>query len=277
MKKVFIIAEIGINHNGDLAIAKKLIDSAVLAGADAVKFQKRTPELCVPEAQKGVIRETPWGKITYLDYRYKVEFGKDEYDEIDRYCKEKGIEWFASSWDPKSQLFLRQYKLRHNKIASPMLTNKELLKVVAEEKKSTFVSTGMSTMEEVEQAVDIFKKHDCPICLMHCNSSYPAQTADLNLNVIKTLKKKFKVGVGYSGHEFGLTPTYMAIALGAVAIERHITLNRTMWGSDQMASVEIPGLLKMVRQIRSIQNAFGDGTKRVTEAEMPIRKKLRGV
>lgn len=277
MKKVFIIAEIGINHNGDLNIAKKLIEGAVLAGVDAVKFQKRTPELCVPEAQKSVIRETPWGKMTYLEYKHKLEFGKEEYDEIDRYCKEKGIIWFASAWDTESQLFLRQYNLKHNKIASAMLTNKELLNMVAEERKPTFVSTGMSTMEEIEQAVDIFEKRNCPICLMHCNSSYPAKTSDLNLNLIKTLREKFNVDVGYSGHEFGLTPTYIAVALGAVAVERHITLDRTMWGSDQVASVEIPGLLKMVRQIRSIQTAFGDGVKRVTEAEIPIRKKLRGV
>lgn len=276
MEKVFIIGEIGINHNGDINIARKLIDAAVLAGADAVKFQKRTIDIVYSKEYLESSRKSPWG-TTQREQKEGLEFGKKEYDEIDRYCKERGIEWLASAWDNESQLFLRKYDLKYNKIASAMLTDEELLNFVAEEKKYTFISTGMSIMEEIEQAVDIFNKHNCPICLMHCNSSYPALTHELNLNVIKTLKERFNVDVGYSGHEFGLTPTYIAVALGAVAVERHITLDRTMYGSDQMASVEVSAFYKMVKQIQSIQHSLGDGVKRVTESEMPIRKKLRGV
>lgn len=276
MSDVFVIAEIGINHNGDLDITKKLIDGAVLAGADAVKFQKRVPELCVPEAQKDQPRETPWGTMTYLEYKRRIEFGREEYDEIDVYCREKGIEWFASAWDLESQAFLQSYDLKHNKICSAMLTNRELLETVAEEGKYTYISTGMSSLDEVDAAVEIFQRRDCPICVMHCNSSYPAKTEDLNLGVIKTLADRYGVDVGYSGHEFGLTPTYIAVVLGAVAVERHITLNRTMWGTDQMASVEVPAFFKLVRQIRSIDTAMGDGIKRITESEVPIRAKLRG-
>lgn len=276
MSHVFVIAEIGINHNGDLDIAKKLIDGAALAGADAVKFQKRTPDLCVPDDQKSQLRETPWGTMTYLEYKHRIEFGREEYDEIDAYCRARGIEWFASAWDLESQDFLRSYDLKVNKICSAMLTNTELLEAVASEGKYTYISTGMSDLAEVDGAVEIFRRHDCPICVMHCNSSYPARTEDLNLGVIRTLADRYGVDVGYSGHEFGLTPTYISVVLGAVAVERHITLNRTMWGTDQMASVEVPAFFKLVRQIRSIDLAMGDGVKRITPSEVPIRAKLRG-
>jgi N-acetylneuraminate synthase len=273
---VFVIAEIGINHNGDIEIAKKLIDGAALAGADAVKFQKRVPALCVPDDQKDKPRETPWGTMSYLEYKERIEFGRGEYDEIDAHCKSRGIAWFGSAWDLESLAFLQSYDLKYDKICSAMLTNVELLEAVAAQRKYTYVSTGMSTLEEVDAAVRIFQKHDCPICVMHCNSSYPARSEELNLNVIRTLRDRYGCDVGYSGHEFGLTPTYIAIVLGATAVERHITLNRTMWGTDQMASVEVPAFFKLVRQIRSIETMIGDGVKSVTASELPIRAKLRG-
>ncbi|MFC1984231.1 N-acetylneuraminate synthase family protein [Chloroflexota bacterium] len=273
--RVFITAEIGINHNGDLDIAKKMIDATILAGCDAVKFQKRTPELCVPEKQRDVMRETPWGLMTYSEYRYRVEFGEKEYDEIDRYCKEKGIEWYASAWDVESQLFLRKYNLSHNKIASAMLTNIKLLEMVAEEKKHTFISTGMSTMAEIEKAVELFRKYDCPFELMHCNSSYPMNSGEANLCCIITLRQKFGCNVGYSGHEKGLQISIAAVALGATSLERHITLDRTAYGSDQAASLEPQGLIRLVRDVRIIGQAMGDGVKRVYESEKPNLKKLR--
>lgn len=276
MHDVFVIAEIGINHNGDLDIAKKLIDGAALAGADAVKFQKRVPELCVPDDQKDKPRETPWGTMTYLEYKERIEFGRAEYDEIDAHCRARGIEWFASAWDLDSLAFLQSYDLKYDKICSAMLTNTELLEAVAAQGRYTYISTGMSTLDEVDAAVDVFRRHACPICVMHCNSSYPAQTDELNLNVLRTLRQRYGVDIGYSGHEFGLTPSYIAVALGAVAVERHITLNRTMWGTDQMASVEVPAFFKLVRQIRSIEEMMGDGAKVVTDSEVPIRAKLRG-
>ncbi len=276
MNDVFVIAEIGINHNGDIEIAKKLIDGAALAGADAVKFQKRVPALCVPDDQKDKPRDTPWGTMSYLEYKERIEFGREEYDEIDAHCKARGIGWFGSAWDLESLAFLHSYDLKYNKICSAMLTNVELLEAVAAQRKYTYVSTGMSTLEEVDAAVRIFQKHDCPICVMHCNSSYPARSDELNLNVIRTLRDRYGCDIGYSGHEFGLTPSYIAIVLGATAVERHITLNRTMWGTDQMASVEVPAFFKLVRQIRSIETMMGDGVKSVMASEVPIRAKLRG-
>ena len=272
---VFITAEIGINHNSDVDVAKKLIDAAFLSGCDAVKFQKRTPELCVPEKQRDVMRETSWGTMTYLEYRYRVEFGEKEYDEIDRYCKEKGIEWYASAWDVESQLFLRKYNLRHNKIASPMLTNVELLETVAEEKKYTFISTGMSTMAEIEKAVQIFRKYNCPFELMHCNSSYPMKSEEANLRCIITLREKFGCDVGYSGHETGLQISLAAVTLGAVSLERHITLDRAAYGSDQAASLEPQGLIRLVRDVRIIEQAMGDGVKRVYDSEKLKLERLR--
>ena len=275
-RRVFTIAEIGINHNGSLDLCMQLIDGAVEAGADAVKFQKRNPDVCVPEHQKGVMRETPWGEMTYLEYKHRMEFGEAEFDAIDTYCARKGIAWFASAWDLDSQRFLARYDLKYNKIASAMLTHVELLEMVAIEGKHTFISTGMSTLEEVDAAVEIFRRFDCPFEVVHCNSSYPAASEDLNLNAIRTLRQRYGCDVGYSGHEFGLTPSYIAVALGATSVERHITLDRTMWGTDQKASVEVEAFQKLVRQIRSVEVMLGDGVKRVTDAELPIRKKLRG-
>jgi len=272
---VFITAEIGINHNGDLNIAKKLIDVASFAGCDAVKFQKRNPKVCVPPDQANTMRETPWGTMTYLEYRYRLEFGEEAYDEIDRYCAEKGIEWYASSWDIDSQLFLRKYNLRHNKIASSMLTNVKLLETVAEEKKYTFISTGMSTMAEIEKAVDIFRKHNCPFELMHCNSSYPMKNEEANLRCIITLREKFGCNVGYSGHETGLQISLAAVTLGATSLERHITLDRAMYGSDQAASLEPLGLMRFVRDVRVIEQALGDGIKCVYESEKANLNRLR--
>lgn len=270
----FIIAEIGINHNGDLDIAKKLIDGAVFAGCDAVKFQKRTIDKVYSKGELDRPRETPWG-ATNRELKLRLEFGKKEYDEIDKYCEEKGIDWFASTWDIDSQEFLGQYNLKHNKIASPMLTHKRLLEMVAEEKKYTFISTGMSTLEEIEKAVQIFKDAKCCFELMHCNSTYPMKDEDANLKVIPVLRERFGCKVGYSGHEVGLITTCAAIALGATSVERHITLDRAMYGSDQAASVEVMGFYRLVRYIRTTEKALGNGIKRITPEEEKIMKKLR--
>ena len=274
VKKVYVIAEIGINHNGSLDTAKQLIDLAKVAGCDAVKFQKRNPDVCVPEHQKSVIRDTPWGKMTYLDYKYKVEFEKAEYDEIDRYCKEKEIEWSASPWDLDSLNFLMDYDVPWIKIPSAMITNEELMKASAATGKKVIFSTGMSTYEEIDKAVEWL--NGCEILMLHCNSTYPAPLEDLNLSCIQTLKNRYNCEVGYSGHEFRLGTSVAAVYLGATCIERHITLDRTMWGSDHMSSVEPQGLIKMVRGIRELEIAYGDGIKTVTEGELAPRKKLRG-
>lgn len=272
----FIIAEIGINHNGDIEIAKKLIDGAIFAGADAVKFQKRTVSEVYTKEELDKFRESPFG-TTNREQKLGLEFEKKQYDIIDSYCKAKGIEWFASAWDIKSQIFLQQYNLKHNKVASAMLTHKELLEVIAKEKKYTFISTGMSTLEEIEKAVQIFIKADCPYELMHSNSTYPMKDKDANLKVIETLKKHFNCKVGYSGHEVGLTTACAAVALGASSIERHITLDRAMYGSDQAASVEVIGFHKLVKYIRTIESALGDGLKKVTEEEKAVQAKLRRI
>ena len=275
MTKTHIIAEIGINHNGDLNIAKKLIDIAAVAGCNSVKFQKRNPDVCVPEHQKSVMRDTPWGRMTYLAYKYKVEFGKEEYDEIDRYCKEKQIQWTASPWDLDSLNFLVSYDVPYLKMPSAMLTNNELMQAAVDTGKKVIASTGMSTLEETDRAVEILKGTE--YALLHCNSTYPAPIDELNLNCIKTLKDRYNCEVGYSGHEFRLGTTVASIYLGATIIERHITLDRTMWGSDHMSSVEPQGLIKLVKGVRELEMALGDGEKKVTEGEKPIRKKLRGV
>ena len=276
----YIIAEIGINHNGDLGVAKKLIDVASLSGCNAVKFQKRNPDVCVPEHQKSVMRETPWGTMTYLDYKYRVEFEKEEYDEIDRYCKDKGIEWSASPWDIDSLNFLTNYDIPFIKIPSAMITNEELMKATAEwsakNKKELIVSTGMSTLKEVDTAVSWMKETGTDFALLHCNSSYPAPVDELNLSCIKTLKQRYNCKVGYSGHEFRLGTSVATVMLGAEIIERHITLDRTMWGTDQLSSVEPQGLIKLVRGVRELEQALGDGQIGVTETELPFRKKLRG-
>ena len=272
-KNVFIIAEIGINHNGDLDIAKKLIDEAKSAGCDAVKFQKRNVELVYFPEELAKLRESPWGETNYQQ-KAGLEFSKEQYDEIDSYCLQKGIEWFASAWDLESQEFLSSYNLKYNKIASPMLTVIPLLHEVAKEKKYTFISTGMSTLEEIDAAVKIFRKYDCPFELMHCNSSYPSNNKEANLKVIKSLRERYKCDVGYSGHERGIQISSAAVALGATSVERHITIDRSMYGSDQAASLGLTGLKKMVRDIRVISGALGDGIKRVYESELPARKKL---
>ena len=275
---IYIIAEIGINHNGDLSIAKKLIDIAKVAGCDVVKFQKRNPDVCVPEHQKSVMRDTPWGRMTYLEYKYKVEFEKKEYDEIDTYCKNVGIKWTASPWDLDSLDFLNQYdSLPFIKIPSALLTDLELIKKTTQTGKKIIISTGMSTLDEVDAAVNTIKETNAnaSFAVLHCNSTYPAPNNELNLNCIQTLKNRYNCQVGYSGHEFGLTTTIASVCLGATIIERHITIDRTMWGTDQMCSVEPQGLIKLVRGVKELQAALGDGKKVVTETEKPIRDKLR--
>jgi N-acetylneuraminate synthase len=283
MKKTYIIAEIGINHNGDLDIAKRLIDIAALSGCDAVKFQKRNPDVCVPEHQKGIMRETPWGTMTYLDYKYRVEFGKEEYDQIDEYCKQKGIAWSASPWDMDSLEFLNQYDIPFIKVPSAMLTNDELLEGCVATGKKVIFSTGMSTQEEINHAVEVLRNakvkynNQYEIGLLHCNSTYPAPVNELNLSGIKTLSEMYSdFEIGYSGHEFRLGTSVAAVYLGASIIERHITLDRTMWGTDHMASVEPQGLIKLIKGIRELEEAYGDGIIRVTDSEMPVRSKLRG-
>jgi len=271
---ITFIAEIGINHNGDMKICKKLIDLAVLTGCDAVKFQKREIEEVYSKEFLDGFRESPWGK-SQRDQKKGLEFNKKDYQEIDSYCKEKNINWFASAWDLKSQLFLRQFNCKYNKIASAMLVNLDLLKMVSEEKKHTFISTGLSSMDDIEKAVKIFRENNCPFELMHCVSTYPMKSSDANLKTIITLKEKFKCKVGYSGHETGLTVSLAAAALGATSIERHITLDRAMYGSDQAASLSPPGLKKLLPEIRRVEEALGDGVKRVLKEEIPIAKKLR--
>lgn len=271
---VFIIAEVGINHNGDLQIAKKLIDVAVFVGCDAVKFQKRTVDKVYSKEELDRPRESPWGK-TNRDQKLGLEFGRKEYDEIDRYCKEKGMPWFASAWDIDSQLFLRQYNLKYNKVASAMLAHINLLDLIAEEKKYTFISTGMSTLEQIDKAVEKFNKAGCPFELMHCKSTYPMDDEDANLASISTLKERYKCKVGYSGHEVGLAVSYAATALGITSLERHITLDRAMYGSDQAASVEPIGLYSLIGAVRKIEKAIGDGKICVQPKEVPIALKLR--
>ncbi len=272
----YIIAEIGINHNGSIEIAKKLIDIAAVAGCDAVKFQKRNPDVCVPDHQKDIPRDTPWGTMSYIDYKYRMEFGQEEYDEIDRYCKTKNIEWSASPWDMDSLSFLLQYNIPFLKIPSAMITNEQLMRASANSGKEVIFSSGMSTLEETDQAVQWMREEEADFSLLHCNSSYPAPLEDLNLKCIQTLRDRYGCEVGYSGHEFRLGTTVASVYLGATIIERHITLDRTMWGSDHLASVEPQGLIKLVKGIRELEIALGDGQKRVTEGELPVRKKLRG-
>ena len=272
---VFITAEIGINHNGDGEIVKELIKFAKLYGCDAVKFQKRTVEQAYSKEILDSPRDSPWGNTT-RDEKIHLEFGKKEYDEINEFCSQQDIEWFASSWDVTSQEFLKNYDLKHNKVASAMLTNFELLDVMAQEKKPTFVSTGMSTLDDVKKAVEIFKKYYCPFELMHTNSSYPMKIEEANLNCITTLKDKFSCNVGYSGHESGASLVCVAaVLLGASSIERHVTLDRTMYGSDHAASLEPPGLQRLVRDIRLLDVIKGDGEKRIWPSELKKLKRLR--
>ncbi len=270
----FIIAEIGINHNGDMNICKQLIDLAVSAGCDAVKFQKRDIESVYSKDFLELFRESPWGK-TQRDQKMGLEFNKEQYQEIDDYCKKKNIDWFASAWDLKSQKFLRQFNCKFNKIASAMIVNEELLKLVSEEKKHTFISTGMSTLNDIKKAVNIFRENNCPFELMHCVSTYPMKDDDANLRTIVTLREMFNCNVGYSGHETGLAVSYAAAAIGISSLERHITLDRAMYGSDQAASLAPPGLKKIVSEVKKIERALGDGVKKFIEDEKKIAKKLR--
>ncbi len=273
---VFVIAEIGINHNGSLEIAKRLIDGAVLAGVDAVKFQKRTPERCVPRDQWNIERDTPWGRLTYIEYRRRIEFGPREYAEIDRHCRERGILWFASCWDEESVDFMESFQPPCYKIASASLTDTPLLKKVSATGRPLILSTGMSTPEEIDAAVSTIGRKN--LLIAHATSSYPCPPEHLNLNMIGTLKNLYPdCPIGYSGHEVGLAPTWAAVTLGATFVERHITLDRAMWGTDQAGSVEIGGLLRLVANIRDIERSLGDGVKRIYEGEIAARTKLRRV
>lgn len=271
---VYVIAEIGINHNGSLSLAKKLIDGAVFAGCNAVKFQKRTPELCVPQDQWNVERETPWGRMTYLEYKHKIEFGFSEYEQIDHYCKEKGIDWFVSAWDEESIGFIDQFNPVAYKIASATLTDYDLLNKIRNTGKPVILSTGMSTMEEIQEAVDLLDRNK--LLIAQSTSCYPCSESQLNLKMICTFKNLYPgIPIGYSGHETGLAPTLGAVALGASFIERHITLDRAMWGTDQAASVEVHGMYKLVKNIRDIELSLGDGRKKVYDDEIKNMKKMR--
>jgi N-acetylneuraminate synthase len=272
----YIIAEIGINHNGDLAIAKQMIDAAVHAGVDAVKFQKRTPEIATPPEQRNQMRETPWGYVSYLDYRYKVEFGEEQYRELDRYCKEKGIAWMVSVWDQASVDFMEQFDTPAYKIPSASLTDFGLIRKARATGKPLILSSGMSTMEQIHHGVETASEKD--LLLMHCTSTYPCEPEELNLRMIETLRGEFPdTPIGYSGHEVGLVPTAVAVALGACMVERHLTLNRAMWGSDQAASVEPWGFETLVKYIRVTERSIGDGVKKVYASEQPSLKRLRRV
>ena len=273
--KTFIIAEIGINHNGDMKLVKKLIDVAVEAGCDAVKFQKRTINKVYSEEYLNSFRESPWG-TTQREQKEGLELSYDEYVEIDKHCKEKNIEWFASAWDVDSQLFLQQFNLKYNKVASAMLVNYDLLRTIAKEKRYTFISTGMSTYDEIDKAVKIFREENCPFELMHCNSTYPMENKDANLKVIEELRNRYNCKVAYSGHEKGILVSICAVALGATSIERHITLDRNMYGSDQKASIEPNELKELVKDIREVELILGDGKKVLSDAEQKVKEKLRG-
>jgi N-acetylneuraminate synthase len=272
----YIIAEVGINHNGDLEIAKKIIDAAVHAGADAVKFQKRTPEVATPPEQQKQMRDTPWGYITYLEYRHKVEFNEEQYREIDRYCRESGIDWMVSVWDEPSVDFMEKFDTPAYKVPSASLTDHNLLRHVRRTGKPVIISTGMSTMGQIHKGVNAVGEED--LIIMHCTSTYPCEPEELNLKMIQTLRDEFpKNPIGYSGHEVGLVPCAIAVAFGACVVERHITLDRAMWGSDQAASVEPGGFERLVKYIRVTEASLGDGVKRVYESEMGSLKKLRRV
>lgn len=274
---VFAIAEIGLNHNGCLQTAKRLIDAAFACGWHCVKFQKRTPELCVPEHQKAVPRDTPWGRMTYLEYRHKVEFGREEYDYIDRYCREKPILWTASVWDAPSLEFILGYDVPLIKLPSPKITDLALLRKACAAGKPVVMSTGMSTLREIDRAVAVLEKGARGgYVLMHTNSAYPAPLEDLNLHAIRSLRERYRCLVGYSGHEYDLEPTVIAVSLGAPMIERHVTLDHSLWGSDHAASLEVHAMDMLFKRLKNVRVMMGDGVKKVSARELEIRKKLRG-
>jgi len=275
LKKPYFIGEIGINHNGDMNIAKKLIDAVNACGWDCAKFQKRTPDICVPEYQKGVLRETPWGTMKYIDYKHKIEFQKEEYDFIDKYCKKKPVDWSASVWDLQSLEFLMQYNIPFIKIPSAMMTNDSLLVECAKTKKTIIMSTGMSELREVDHAVNLVLKNSDDLVLMHTNSSYPTPVDELNLSLIPFLKERYGCVVGYSGHEQDLEPTVAALTLGAKIVERHITLSHNMWGTDQKASLEVHAMDMLKKRCENIDIILGSAIKTVTKSEIKIREKLR--
>jgi N-acetylneuraminate synthase len=276
IKTPYLIGEIGINHNGDMNIAKKLIDAVNACNWDCAKFQKRNPDVCVPENQKSVVRQTPWGEMTYIDYKKKIEFEKTQYDEIDSYCKTKPLNWSASVWDIDSLNFLLNYDVPFIKIPSAMLTNKELVVESAKSKKAIIISTGMSTEKEVDDAINLLVKHSDNIVVMHTNSSYPTPVDELNLNLIPYLKNRYGLTVGYSGHEFDLEPTVIAVSLGAKVIERHITISHSLWGTDQKSSLEVHAMSILQKRINDVQLMLGSNKKVLTKSEIPIREKLRG-
>lgn len=270
---VYVIAEIGINHNGSVEIAKKLIDAAKIAGCDAVKFQKRNPDKCVPAEMRDKMRETPWGYISYLDYRYKIEFGQEEFQQIDNYCRAQKIAWFVSCWDTDSVDFIRPFKTPCTKIPSASLTDRELLEATRDTGQPIMLSTGMSSMDQIKAAVKLLGTER--LLLAHATSTYPCTKEELNLRMITTLRQMFDCPIGYSGHEIGLTTTVAAVTLGASFVERHITLDRAMWGSDQAASIEPHGFRQLVKNIRSVETALGDGQKRVYDSEVVAASRLR--
>jgi N-acetylneuraminate synthase len=272
-RPTYIAAEIGINHNGDLDIACRLIDAAARAGCDAVKFQKRTPHVCVPPAERDTIRHTPWGDMTYLEYRQRVEFGATEYEAIDEHCRHHGITWFASPWDEESVAFLEEFDVAAYKIASATLTDAALLETVRSTGRTVVLSTGMSSLEQIDQAVELLGTDN--LLITHCTSSYPCPPEELNLRMIETLRNRYPCPIGYSGHEVGLPTTVAAVALGACYVERHITLDRAMWGSDHAASVEPEGFARLVKYTRVTEAALGDGEKQVYDSERPLMQRLR--
>ena len=276
LQETYFIGEIGINHNGDMQIAKKLIDAVNACGWDCAKFQKRNPDVCVPEHQKSVIRETPWGTMTYLEYKHRIEFGDEEFDIINNYCAEKPIDWTASVWDLDSLEFLLGYDVPFLKIPSALITETDLVKESARSDKPMIISTGMSTLREVDDAVENVLKYNDNLVIMHTNSSYPTPKNELNLNLIPALKNRYGCTIGYSGHEEDLEPTVLAIALGAKVIERHITLSHDMWGTDQKASLEVHAMHMLKKRCKDVDIILGSSEKVVTESEISIRKKLRG-
>lgn len=267
MTKTYLIGEIGINHNGDINLAKKIIVQAKKAGFDSVKFQKRNPEISTPSKKKNENRSTPWGVMSYLDYKKKIEFSREEYNEINRFCKKIKIDWFASAWDIDSLNFLKKYNLKYNKVPSAMLTNLELIEAIANQKKKTFISTGMSNYKILDKVIKIFKKKKCKFQLLHCVSTYPAKLEDLNLKMIEKLKKKYKSEIGYSGHESSVGPSVFACCLGAKTIERHITIDRTLWGTDQASSLEMNGMISLVQMVRKFEICYGTGVKKFLKEE----------